>query len=213
MTIAQLSRQTARLLIHVPSIGIASLVFSIATHLASLRADLLDIANPWWILTVGLVLLASPLYHALVISRVAAHVEKRDFSVLDVPLEAFGGLVLGEILVNAGVILGGALLVLPGMYIGLRAAFYKQAIVLHKTSASDGIRASFRLTAEPRILARLLMLMAAAYCLPIAIDFLLTPASQGPWIHPVAVLVSTVFLAWINVAVTMQFLELASHEH
>lgn len=212
-TIAPLSRQAARLLVQVPSIGIASLLFSIALHLASLRADLLDIGNPWWVLTVGLALLLSPLYHAFVISRVAAHVEGQTFSTRNVPIEVFGSLVMGELLINAGVILAGAVLVLPGIYLGLRSVFYKQAIILHKARTLVGIRASFRLTAEPRVMVLIFILMALAYCVPLAVDFLVSPTTQAWWIHPVAVGVSTAFIAWVNVAVTLLFLELVTQEH
>jgi len=197
----------------VPSIGIVSLLFSIALHLASLRGDLLDISNPWWVLTVGLVLLLSPLYHVFVISRVAAYLEQHTFSLRDIPIEAFGGLVMGELLVNAAVVLGGAVLVLPGIYFGLRAVFYKQAIVLHKAQAVTGIRASFRLTAEPRVLFQILVLMALAYCVPLVVDFLVSPTTYALWIHPLAIFVSAVFLAWINVVVTILFLELVTREH
>ena len=209
-TILNRTRRAARLLVQVPSIGVTSLAYSIIIHLTSIRADLLDIDDPWWVVTVGLVLLLSPVYHAFVIGRTAASVTKQAYSFRSVSTEAFGDLVLGELLVNACVILGAALFLLPGIYVGLRSIYYKQIIVLHKARSMAAIRMSFRMTIEPRVILQMFLLLSVAYCIPLAIGFWLTPVTQALWAHLMAVLVSASFIAWVNVYITLSFNDLVA---
>lgn len=200
-------KQAALLPLRLPSIGMASLAYSSAIYLSSLRADLLDITDPWWILTVGIVLLLSPVYHAFVIRKTAAFAMDQTFALRDFPIESFGDLVVGQLLVNALVILGGALFLFPGIYVGLRSIYYKQAIVLRKARSMPAIRQSFRMTVDPRAMGRMFLFLAVAYCIPLVIDLLLTPAIRALWIHPIAILVSTSFIAWVNVYITISFNE------
>lgn len=205
MTSLERSRQAARLLAQAPSIAFASLIYSSAIHLSSLRADLLDIADPWWVVTIGLVLLLSPIYHVVVIGKVNAFLRDESLPFRTLPIEAFGDLVLGELLVNALVVVGSALFFLPGIYIGLRSVYYKQIIILHKARPVEAIRESFRLTKAPRVLFRIFALLAVSYCLPLALDYMLAPITQAWWIHPMGILVSTLFIAWVNVYITLSF--------
>ena len=198
-------RHTARLLAHSPSIAIASLAYSIIIQSASLRSGLLDIGNPWWVLTAGLIVLLSPIYHAFVIARTGASRSGQAFSIRGVPMESFGDLVAGELLVNALVILGSALLIVPGIYIGLRTIYYKQGIVLQKARLVPAIRQSLRLTAQPRAAGQLFAGLAVAYGLPLGFDWLLRPVLPDAWLLPAAVVVSTSFLAWVNVYITCSF--------
>lgn len=210
MTSLEQSRRAARLLIQVPSIGLASLAYSSAIHLASLRADLLDITDPWWVVTIGLVLLLSPIYHIVVIGQVDAFHRGASFPLRTLPVEAFGDLVLGEVLVNALVVLGSALFFLPGIYIGLRSIFYKQLIILHKARPVEAIRESLKLTMPPRVVLQAFLFLAASYCLPLVIEYLLAPITQVWWIHLVGILVSTSFIAWVNVYITLWFGDLVA---
>ncbi len=212
MTSLERSKQVVRLLIEAPSIGIASLVYSSAIQLSSLRADLLDIADPWWVVTIGLVLLLSPIYHIIVIGKVAAFQRGESFPLRTMPAETFGDLVLGELLVNALVVLGSALLFLPGIYVGLRSIFYKQAIILHKARPLEAIRGSFLLTAAPAILFRMLLLLAVSYMLPLAVEYLFAPMTQAWWIHLIGILASASFLAWINTYITLSFGDLVAND-
>ena len=123
-------------------------------------------------------------------------------------MESFSDLVGGELLVNVLVILGGALFLLPGIYMGLRAIYYKQIIVLHKARSLSAVRESFRMTVDPRTVLRMFLFLAVAYCIPLAIDLVLTPAIQALWVHSIAILVSTSFIAWVNVYITLSFNEL-----
>jgi len=210
MTSLERSRQAARLLMQAPAIGLASLAYSGAIHIASLRADLLDITDPWWVVTIGLVLLLSPIYHIVVIGMVDAFHREESCPLRTLPVETFGDLVLGELLVNALVVLGSALFFLPGIYIGLRSIFYKQIIILHKARPLEAIRESFKLTMPPRVVLQVFLLLAASYCLPLLIEYLLAPITQAWWIHPVGILVSTSFIAWVNVYITLAFGDLVA---
>jgi len=205
-------RQAGRLSIQLPSIGVASLAYSSAIYLSSLQADLLDISNPWWIVTVGIVLLLSPIYHAFVIRRTATSLAGRTFTLRDFPMESFGDLVAGELLVNASVVLGAILFLFPGIYVGLRSIYYKQVIVLHKARSLPAIRQSFSMTAKPQVMLQMFLFLAVAYSIPLGSDLILTSASQIVWVHPIAILVSTLFIAWVNVYVTLSFDELTKND-
>lgn len=212
MTSLERSRQAARFLIQAPSIGLASLAYSTAIHLASLRADLLDITDPWWVVTIGLVVLLSPIYHIVVIGTANALQRGESFPLRMLPVETFGDLVLGELLVNALVVLGSALFFLPGIYIGLRLILYKQIIILHKARPVEAIRESLKLTMPPRIVLQAFLFLAASYCLPLVIEYLLAPITEAWWIHPIGILVSTSFIAWVNVYITLWFGELVARD-
>ena len=206
--IADRIKEAARLPIRLPSIGVASLGYSSAIYLSSLRADLLDVGDPWWIVTVGIVLLLSPVYHTFVIRKTAASVAGQAFALRDFPVESFGDLVVGELLVNVLVVLGATLFLFPGIYVGLRSIYYKQIIVLHKVRSLSAVRESFRMTVDPRVVFQMFLFLAVAYCFPLAIDVVLTPAIQALWVHPIAILVSSSFMAWVNVYITLSFIDL-----
>lgn len=206
------SKRVARLVMDAPSIVLASLVYSGVIHLSSLRADLLDIVDPWWVVSIGLVLLLSPMIHIFVIGKVDSMSRHESFPLHALPFETFGDLVLGELLVNAVVVVGSAIFLLPGIYVGIRSIYYKQMIILHKARPVDAIRASFQLTADSRVMFRVFLLLAVSYCLPLAIDYLLSPATQAWWIHPIGILVSASFIAWINVYVTVWFGDLMADD-
>ena len=206
-TILARVKQAAQLPIRVPSIGVASLAYSSAVYASSFRANLLDIDDPWWIVTVGLVLLLSPIYHAFVIRKTAAYQAGLTFSLREMPIESFGDLVVGELVVNALVVLGGMLFLLPGVYVGLRSIYYKQITVLHKSRPLQAIKQSFLLTRNPRVVLTLFLFLAITYCFPLGIDFLLPP-TQAWWVHGIAILVSTAFIALVNVTITLSFGEL-----
>ena len=208
MKILDRIRRAGRLSIQLPSIGVASLAYSSAIYLSSLQADLLDISNPWWIVTVAIVLLLSPIYHTFVIRRTAASLAGQTFTLRDLPMESFGDLVVGELLVNASVVLGTLLFLLPGIYVGLRSIYYKQAIVLHKARSLPAIQQSLRMTGKPQVVLQMFLFLAVAYSIPLGADLILTSAIQTPWVHPIAILVSTLFIAWVNVYVTLSFDEL-----
>jgi hypothetical protein len=212
MTNLKRSRQAARLLTQAPSIALASLAYSTAIHLSSLRADLLDITDPFWVVTIGLILLLSPIYHIVVIGTVGTFLRGESFPLRTLPVETFGDLVLGELLVNALVVLGSALFFLPGIYIGLRSIYYKQIIILHKARPVEAIRESFKMTRAPRVVLQTFLLLAASYSLPLGIDYLLMPITYAWWIHPIGILVSTCFIAWVNIYITLTFNDLIASD-
>jgi hypothetical protein len=73
------------------------------------------------------------------------------------------------------------------------------------------IQQSFRMTRNPRVILQMFLLLSVAYCIPLAVDFLLMPVAQALWVHPVAILLSTLFVAWVNVYITLTFGEIARH--
>jgi len=147
-----------------------------------------------------------------VIARIDAVTRHESLPLQTAPLEVFGDMVIGELLVNALVVVGSAFFFLPGIYIGLRSVYYKQIIVLHKARPIDAIRESFRLTRSPREVFRIFLLLAASYSLPLAIEYMLTPMTEAWWIHPIGVFVSTTFIAWINIYITLSFCDVASSQ-
>jgi hypothetical protein len=201
-------RRVGKLLIRVPSIGLASLIYSGIIYLASLRAGLLDPANPWWVLTAASIVLLSPLYHAFVISRTAAAAAGSPFSLRDVPLESFGTLVAAQLLINALAALGATMLLLPGIYIGLRTIYYKQMIILRKHRSIPAMRESFAITGDWRTTLQLFLILVIAYGFLLGVDWLLGAATEAGWVDGVAILVSTLFLAWVNVYITLLFEDL-----
>ncbi len=195
------------LLLRTPSAGVAALVYSVAIHASSIRADILDLGNPWWIVTAAVVLLLSPVFHAFILHRTFASIQGLPFRLRDLPAESFGSLVAGEVLVNAAVVIGSIFFLIPGIYLGLRLIYYKQSVVLHKARLASAVRESLLLTADGRRLVRTFVVLAASYCIPVGIDLLVLPAADALWVHVVAVAISTLFIAWINVYLTLAFVE------
>ncbi len=212
MTSLQRSRRVAHLILHAPSIALVSLIYSAAIHVSSVRADLLDVADPWWVVTLALILLLSPVLHIHIIATVDSLRRRESLPSRLLPMEVFGDLVLGELIVNALVVLGSVLFLLPGIYVGLRSIYYKQSIILHKARPVDALRESFALTVSPRAMLQVLLLLAVSYTLPLVIDYWLSPATQAWWIHPIGILVSATFIAWINVYVTVWFGDLIARD-
>jgi len=200
-------RRAARLLARVPSVGVVAIVYSAAIQAASFRADVIDLSSRWWVATAALILLLSPLVHAFVIHRTFAALRRIPFRLRDLPVESFGSLVAGELLVNAAVVIGSVFFLLPGVYVGLRLIYYKQAIVLHKARLAAAVRESLLLTTDGRRLLWMFLVLAASYCVPLGIELLALPAADALWVHAVAVLISAAFVAWINVYVTLSFVE------
>ena len=199
--------RAARLLGRTPSVGVAAIVYSAAIQAASFRADVVDLSNRWWVVTAALILLLSPLVHTFVIHRTFAALRRIPFHLRDLPVESFGSLVAGELLVNAAVVIGSVFFLLPGVYVGMRLIYYKQAIILHKARLAAAVRESLVLTADGRRLLGMFLVLAASYCVPLGIELIALPATDALSVHAVAVLISAAFVAWINVYVTLAFIE------
>ena len=187
---------------------LVSLVYTGVLHAASLRAGLLDIGSSFWILTAGTVLLLSPIYHAVVIPwMVAARSERpSDDPAARVDVErVFPRLVVGELLVNALVIAGAFVFLLPGIYFGMRLAFYKQAILVDDKAPVAAMRESFRRTAEWRLALGLFGALAVFYGVATGVDFLLIIVAPTWLLHVGSVAVSAVLLLYVNGFITTSY--------
>jgi len=185
-----------------------SLAYTGLLYAASLRAGLLDIGNSFWILTAGTVVLLSPIYHAVLIPWMAAArskpVGKEPAARVDV-VRVFARLVVGELLVNALVIAGAFLFLVPGIYFGVRLAFYKQAIIIDDRRPVVAMRESFRRTANWRLALVLFGGLAFCYAIATGFDFLLLAVAPAWLLHVGSVIVSAILLLYVNTFVTTTF--------
>jgi hypothetical protein len=203
--------RTSRLLLlpfRFPAILVLSLVYAGALYAAILQAGLLDIANPFWVLSAGALLLLSPIYHALLLRTIDSALRgiRVDWraALADWP-SAFPRLLLGEILVGVAVALGGLLLVIPGIYVGMRLIYYKQAIVLGRAPTTEALRDSVRHTDDWRLIVGLFVGLAALYGCVLGLDTLLVATAPSAAVHIGSVVGSALLLAWMNVLVTASY--------
>jgi hypothetical protein len=219
MTIKTLDRLRRSLRLAVrPSALVWSILYSSIASLASLKAGILDIGSPFWILTMATLLVLLPLYDGVFISSLVAGVERRRAStpssmgarrrqVFDRVAASFPRLLVGQLLVATGVFIG-SLLILPGIYFGIRASLYRQAIVLDGASPVAAIRESFRRVADPRVFVTILVALMVWVGVEIGLEELLfwSGAGAGP---SLAVLVpaSGFLLAVLNAWLTLLYRE------
>jgi len=191
-----------------PQWFLLSLVYTGLLYAASLRAGLLDVGNSFWILTAAAALLLSPIYHAVLIPWMAAARSggSREGLAARKDLErAFARLVVGELLVNALVIAGAFLFLLPGIYFGVRLIFYKQAILLDDLAPAAAMRESFRRTGDWRLALALFGGLAACYAMATGFDFLLLVAAPLWLVHVGSVIVSATLLLYVNALITASY--------
>jgi len=117
--------------------------------------------------------------------------------------------VIGEIVANLIVLAGSLFFVVPGIYLGLRLVFYKQAILFGGLSASEGMRQSFAVTVGWRVPLRILVLLSPFYALPIGAGYLLAAYDFGLLGNLITVAVSTLSFAWTNCLVTVIYINLS----
>jgi hypothetical protein len=184
-----------------PAVLGASLLYAAALYAAGLNADLLDVQASWWVVTVAAVLLLSPLYHGFVI-RWAAADKGRPKSVGATILATFPQLFVGQLLVGAGVVLGAFALLVPGIYVGVRAILYKQAIVLGGRAPVAALRDSFRRTAAVRTTGLAALALAAFYGVALGVDALFTLVGSAIVGGIASVVVSGTLLAMLNSLLT-----------
>jgi hypothetical protein len=185
------------------SVGYSGLLYA-----ASLRAGFLDVRNPYWVLSVGGLLLLSPIYHALLLPAIATALRgtRADWrAVLDDARDLFPRLFLGEVVVGAAVVAGGLLLLIPGIYVGMRFIYYKQSIVFERRSAIPALRESLRLTLDWRSTVGLFLCLAVLCGSTVGLDSLLVARAPGLAIHVGAVTGTALLLVWMNVLVTSAY--------
>jgi hypothetical protein len=85
-----------------PALLALSVGYSGLLYAAGLKAGFLDVRNPYWVLSVGGLLLLSPIYHALLLPAIASALRgtRADWrAVLSDARDLFPRLFLGEIVV------------------------------------------------------------------------------------------------------------------
>lgn len=191
-----------------PALLALSFGYSGLLYAASLKAGFLDVRNPYWVLSVGGLLLLSPIYHALLLPAIASALRgaRADWrAVLSDARDLFPRLFLGEVVVGAAVIAGGLLLLIPGIYVGMRFIYYKQSIVFERRSAIPALRESFRMTLDWRSTVGLFLCLAALYGCTVGLDSLLIPLASSLAVHVGAVTGMALLLVWMNVLVTSSY--------
>ena len=201
-------RSSAVALLRDPSLLPIALGFTVTQYAVGLKAGIVDVQSPWWILTMGIMLLGSPVVHTWLIvrSRNLPHQKRATprmvFSRLIV---CFVRLLLGEILVNALVVAGLVAFLAPGVYIGVRVIYYKQAIVLDRLPIPAAIFHSVQLTSGWRA-----AMMTFVHLVPIwAVSFGAVAAATfldlGFAGDMLVVVGSAISLAWVNSFLTMSY--------
>ncbi|MEE8195487.1 MAG: hypothetical protein V3T91_03680, partial [Candidatus Bipolaricaulota bacterium] len=114
-----------------PALLWLAVCFSFVLYLGNSPASIYDTQDPYWVVPIATLVLLSPLWHGLFILLMKGYYSKSPISITEalgqaIPL--YTRLFVGEILVNLLVIGGALLFFVPGVYFGLRATFYKQAI-------------------------------------------------------------------------------------
>jgi membrane-anchored glycerophosphoryl diester phosphodiesterase (GDPDase) len=193
-----------------PALLVLSVGYSGLLYAASLQAGFLDIRNPYWVLNAGGLLLLSPIYHALLLPAIASALRetRADWrAMLNNAHGLFPRLFLGELIVGAAVIAGGVILVIPGIYIGMRLIYYKQSIVFERRSAILALRESLRMTGDWRSTIALFFYLALLYGCAFGLDSLLIRRAPSLVAHVGAVVVTALLLVWMNAFVTTCYVD------
>jgi len=192
-----------------PGLLLVFLLFSVALYAANIQASVYDIQSPKWVITMAILILLSPFFHGVVILRVSGVESGKDITIWQALLQtavSYPRLVVGEILVNLVVVAGLFLFILPGVYVGLRLIFYKQAILIDHATGVTALRVSSRRTPGWRISVFLLALLAPFYGLVILIGYVVTVFSWGAFGEGLVVVASALSLIWTNTLLTSLYL-------
>jgi len=192
-----------------PGLLLVSLLFSVAVYAANIQANVYDIQSPKWVITMAILILLSPFFHGVVILRVSGVESGKDITIWQALLQtavSYPRLVVGEILVNLVVVAGLFLFIFPGVYVGLRLIFYKQAILIDHATGVTALRVSSRRTPGWRISVFLLALLAPFYGLVILIGYVVTVFSWGAFGEGLVVVASALSLIWTNTLLTSLYL-------
>ena len=102
-------------------------------------------------------------------------------------------------------IAGGLLLLIPGIYVGMRFIYYKQSIVFERNSAVHALRESLRMTLDWRATVWLFLCLAALHGCTVGLDLLLTAHAPSLITHAGAITGTALILVWMNVLVTSSY--------
>jgi hypothetical protein len=184
---------------------------SLVLALSNIHGILLEIEKPTWVLGMAVLILITPLFNGVFILLAHGEVQRKVFSLryaLNGALTDWPRLVIAGILSNLLVVAGLFLFLLPGIYIGLRLSFYKQAILIDRSSVTTAFRESWRRTGDWRIPLLLLLLLAPFYGLSALTVFFVNASSIGLAGEGLLLGVSTLTFAWTNTLLTSLYLSI-----
>ena len=204
-------RRLIRISLTDPHIVAVSLLFSAVLFAANQQATLYDIQNPRWVLSMGLLILLSPIAHSFILIRVHALLNQGSVPVLKRGLAAsaafYPRLVAGEILVSLVTAAGMFLLLLPGIYIGLRLSFYKQEIVLAGKPLIAALRASMVRTRSWSTLGLIFLILAPIYGIEVLVGYIAGSVAAGIGGVIMAIFAAAIGFSLMNVFITAVYLE------
>ena len=190
-----------------PVLLVWALVSSGILYLVNRQANLYDIANPRWVITMASIILLSPLFSGGFILLLQAEHKGEKLSPWKAIVQTFSTyysfLIAGEFLVNIIVIAGGILFVIPGIYFGLRLIFYKQEILIGGARGTAALKKSIARTRKWRDTMFLFASLSLFYLPTIAVFFV--PMSLV-W-DAYALVVSALTFAWTNILLTRVYLD------
>jgi len=205
-------RRLIRISLVDPYLILISLAFAAVLFAVNQQASLYELRNPRWVLTMSVLILLSPLVHVLFLTRVRAVLEQGSPPRKTGITAYYPRLVIGEILVSLLAAAGMFLLLLPGIYIGLRLSFYKQAVIFDGKSLTAALKESMACTVGWRIPGVILLILSPIYGLEILIGYLVGAFPLGIWGIILAILASAAGFSLMNTFLTALYLKCGSHE-
>lgn len=205
-----LIKETLLLPFRRPVLLVWALVSTAILYLVNRQANIYDISNPRWVITMAAIILLSPLFSGGFILLLQAQNKGEKLSVSQAIIRTFSTyysfLIAGEFLVNIIVIAGGILFVIPGIYFGLRLIFYKQEILIGGARGTAALKMSIARTRKWRDTMFVFSCLALFYLPTIAVFFV--PMSLAWDVY--ALVVSTLTFAWTNILLTRLYMDAES---
>ncbi len=178
-----------------------SLAFSTVLFATNQQANLYDIQNPRWVITMGVLILLSPVAHSFFLTRVRAVLGKGNGSLRDgmgASAAFYSRLVGGEVVVSLIAAAGLFLLLLPGIYLGVRLSLYKQAILFDGKTMTAALRESMARTASWPVIGMIFLLFTLLYGMEVLVGYLAGTFLAEGWGIVIAVIAAALGFSGIN---------------
>ena len=177
--------------------------------LTNIQETLYQIENPMWVFGMAVLILGAPFFNGAFILLAHGEMQKKGRPLryaLNRTLTDWPRLVIAGIVCNLLVAAGLLLFVLPGIYIGLRLSFYKQAILIDRCSVTAAFMSSLRRTIGWQFPLLLLVLLAPFYGFSILAVYVVNMFSLGLVGEGLLLVVSALTFAWTNTLLTSLYL-------
>jgi len=192
-----------------PLLLFVAVLFAVTLYVASAQAGLDEIENPWWILTMGALILIPPFFDGLFIRLVHGLKTGKPLvlrAAIASILPCYGRLVMIGVLVSLGVLLGVSLFLVPGIYLGMRWIFYRQGIVLDGAGGVASLRISIERTRGWRAIVSLICSLAIVYTPTFIIVYAVLTLPLGRVGDVLVIAASALTFAWVNTLLTDLYL-------